>query len=548
MIDEDIQIPGYDLTEHVAQGGMSSVFRARQHIFDRDVALKIMRQDLAEDSHFNERFVQESLIVAKLHHSHIVQVYDVGEVSDHCFIAMEFLSGGALKAKMANGLSIKMSVSILKQIASALDFAHQKGIVHRDIKPDNIMFREDGAAVLTDFGIAKDSSVDMELTQAGAIMGTPKYMAPEQIKGEDIVPATDLYSLGVVFFEMLTGFSPFPGKDFVSIAHKHLNEPVPRLPEHLAHFQIVVDRLLAKNPAERFARAGEIYMALDKIAERNPHSTEVDETVVVTQESLDFGSLVSSGQSTQMRTGLQKTKDLARKPQTIGIAASIAVVALVLVVWQVVQTPDDDPTAVYTTATNGQTPTELALTPQQLDQQRQLDERARQQRLLDERNNQVQLLLVSAKTDILNDRLTRPENNNALDKFRQVIELDPSNSEAQAGITDIARRYVQLANTQLRNKNTDSATTYLRQAQAINAQLPEVQKLATEIQVMVNADQAAQKAIVSQFDQLRIDGLLDMAQREEKEGRTSRAIEHYKQILSIDSTHQVASRKLRELQ
>lgn len=245
---------------------MASVYRAKQKTFQRDVALKVLRQDLGSDEKYSERFVQESQIIAKLHHSHVVQVYDVGQFKNLFYVAMEFLNGRNLSEMLRmQRVDRKRAVRIFSQIASALDYSHQKGIVHRDVKPDNIMFRDDQAAVLTDFGIAKDTDAAMELTQTGTIMGTPKYMSPEQIRGGTVSPSSDLYSLGVVFFQMLTGAVPFTGSTLVEVAVKHLNEPIPAMPEGLEHFQTIIDKILAKKPEDRYHRGKEILQDLAKV-------------------------------------------------------------------------------------------------------------------------------------------------------------------------------------------------------------------------------------------------------------------------------------------
>jgi len=269
----DFEIPGYNIIERIGSGGMASVYHAIQHTFQRDVALKVLRQDLGSDEKYSERFVQESLIIAKLHHSHIVQVYDVGQYNRLYYVAMEYLSGRNLSELMRlQRIDRSKAVRIFSQIASALDYSHQKGIVHRDVKPDNIMFREDGAAVLTDFGIAKDTDAAMELTQTGTIMGTPKYMSPEQIRGGEVSPSSDLYSLGVVFYQMLTGAVPYSGSTLVEVAVKHLNEPIPTLPDSLSHLQPIFDRILAKKPEERYKRGKEILQDLSKVEHQSIHA------------------------------------------------------------------------------------------------------------------------------------------------------------------------------------------------------------------------------------------------------------------------------------
>lgn len=261
----EVKIPGYRIFESLGNGGMASVYRARQVLSERDVALKILKVNASDDLSFYKRFIMESHVIAKLKHPHIVSVYGMGEVNKDRYIAMEFLTGGDLNDYLNKGCTRREALTIVKQVASALDFAHAKGIVHRDIKPDNIMFRTNGRAVLTDFGVAKNLGDDLSLTQTGLVVGTPKYMSPEQLKGENVTGAADLYSLGVVFFALLAGRLPYNGNDIMSVAYKHIYDPIPRLPPSSMVFQSVIDALMAKSPSDRFERGADVISMINAI-------------------------------------------------------------------------------------------------------------------------------------------------------------------------------------------------------------------------------------------------------------------------------------------
>lgn len=261
----DVKIPGYRIIGSLGDGGMASVYHARQVLSERDVALKILKVNASGDLSFYKRFIVESHVIAKLKHPHIVSVYDMGEVNKDRYIAMEFLTGGDLNDYLNKGCTRREALTIVKQVASALDFSHSKGIVHRDIKPDNIMFRADGRAVLTDFGVAKNLEAELSLTQAGLIVGTPKYMSPEQLKGESVTGAADLYSLGVVFFALLAGRLPYNGKGIMDVAYKHVYAPIPRLPSSCSVFQSVIDALMAKSASDRFARGADVISMINAI-------------------------------------------------------------------------------------------------------------------------------------------------------------------------------------------------------------------------------------------------------------------------------------------
>ncbi len=261
----DLKIPGYKILRVVGRGGMATVYLAEQDMLEREVALKVMSRHLAEDPAFGQRFLREAKIVSRLLHPHIVTVHDVGVHNGAYFLAMEYVDGPDLK-QAADELSLVEMIRIVKEIASALHYASNKGYVHRDIKPENIMLSAaDKRAVLTDFGIARMAEGDIQVTQTGIAVGTPHYMSPEQARGQPVDGRTDLYSLGVVFYYLLTGSVPYQGDSAVAIGIKHITEAIPRLPAELADLQPILDKLLAKTPAERYQNAAQLIDALNRI-------------------------------------------------------------------------------------------------------------------------------------------------------------------------------------------------------------------------------------------------------------------------------------------
>lgn len=260
-----MDIPGYKIIDTLGEGGMATVYLAIQTSFERKVALKVMSPSLLKDPSFGERFIREARIVSKLVHPNIVTVYDVGVHNSFHFLSMEYVPGNDLK-QLRFDLSLEQKVQVVKDIARALDYAGRKGYVHRDVKPENIMIhKEDGRAVLMDFGIAKATDVASGMTQTGTTMGTPHYMSPEQAKGAKVDPRCDLYSLGVVLFQLITGHVPFDADSAVAVGIMHVSEAVPRLPAHLQVFQFIIDRVLAKSPKERYQRGNEFVADLDTI-------------------------------------------------------------------------------------------------------------------------------------------------------------------------------------------------------------------------------------------------------------------------------------------
>ncbi len=285
------EIPGYTVIKRLGKGGMANIFLAEQTNFQRKVALKVMAPHLLSDPSFGERFLREARIVAQLSHPNFVPVYDVGRHGDYHYLSMEYLPGGDLKTLMREGLELAEAIRMVKEIASALNYAARRNFVHRDIKPENILLREDHTAVVCDFGIAKQTDSTTQMTRVGTVIGTPNYMSPEQAQAADLDGRSDLYSLGVIFFEMLTGSVPFQGDSAVSTGIMHVSSPIPRLPGDVAVFQGFIDKALAKRPEDRFQDGAEMIYALEDLEEQEYELIHaINSTVVISAPESDRGS------------------------------------------------------------------------------------------------------------------------------------------------------------------------------------------------------------------------------------------------------------------
>ncbi len=247
-----MDIAGYKIEKLLGKGGMAAVYLATQQSLQRPVALKVLNPLFSDAPTFSERFLNEGRIVAALSHPNIVTIYDIGIHQDFHFISMEYVDGGDLRDRIARGMSVEQALAVAEQVARCLALAHDKGIIHRDVKPANILFRTDDSPVLTDFGIAKTLSAASELTVTGTVLGSPHYLSPEQAEGRPVDGRSDIYSLGIVIYEMLTGSKPFQGNSDISTIFKHLQESVPPLPAALTRCQGVIDAMLAKDPAMRY--------------------------------------------------------------------------------------------------------------------------------------------------------------------------------------------------------------------------------------------------------------------------------------------------------
>ena len=254
--------------EMIGQGGMARVYRATQQNLDRAVAIKVLPPYYAADPAFVERFKLEARAMARLSHPHIVTVHDSGDDDGRLYIIMEYVNGGNLKQRMARSLPAREITRIIHEVADALSYAHSHNIVHRDVKPVNVLMDSTGRAVLSDFGIAKVLATSAALTRAGAGVGTPEYMSPEQCRGASVDARSDIYALGVMLYEMLTGHTPFEADNYTALAHSHIYEPVPppsRLnPRISPAVQSVVMKALEKDPAHRFQQATEMAIALEQ--------------------------------------------------------------------------------------------------------------------------------------------------------------------------------------------------------------------------------------------------------------------------------------------
>jgi serine/threonine-protein kinase PpkA len=454
---------------------MATVYLAIQESFGRKVALKVMTSKAHDDNSYSDRFLREAKIVARLSHPHIVPVYDVGTADDYYYISMEYLDNGDLSSKIKQGLTLKQIIKVTKDVALALDYAHRKGIIHRDVKPDNIMFREDGAAVLTDFGIARPTAPDSNMTQVGKVIGTPKYMSPEQTKGEPLDNTCDLYALGIMLFELLTGNVPFDGNNPFEIGIKHLKEPIPRLKPGLSAFQELIDKLLTKNKTHRLQTGHDVIEYLDNIQEKLATSLNKKTVSPKTAQTPDNTKTQIQESAHSMRADLSDRNQSAPETEKKTISASFITLVLLLAILSITATVWYAPGFAPDNAVLMQTHKKLlsVLQPEPVNENPVVTPEVIPPKPAEPpKGNLVQKNLNEAKVAIALGNYATPEGESALDYYRKVLAIDVDNLEAKLGIADIASKLVTQTNESINSGNLEKAHELINKTKSISLNIP----------------------------------------------------------------------------
>ncbi len=422
----DIRIPGYRILRPIGEGGMASVFLAVQESLDREVALKVMAPALAANAEFTDRFLKEGRITAKLAHPNLVTVFDIGSHGTVYYLAAEYIPGGTLREKVDDGLLVADALDIVCDVARGLQFAHNMGFVHRDVKPGNVLFKADGTAVLADFGIAKAMDAKSGATMAGASIGTPDYMSPEQARAEQVDGRSDLYSLGVMFFEMLTGEPPYRASDPFTVALMHVTQPVPILPPEHAWLQPLLDGLMAKIANNRFPTGDAFVAAVEQLLAAAPEAQALKSAAPAKKRPVR-----RTGTTTRTSKVASEGVTLPKWALPAAAAAAAGLISLILVVWLL--RPD---AALPVAQPAGVAPVDLTTLPPEAVVPSPVD------------LSDVESLLVQADANRefgINKepgrKLIYPPGESAVDLYRKVLETEPDNARALAGLAEIAGFY-----------------------------------------------------------------------------------------------------------
>ncbi|MNF68671.1 Serine/threonine-protein kinase PrkC [compost metagenome] len=475
MNDNLLEIPGYLVHGRLGKGGMAEVYLATQESLNRKVAVKVL--DKLDDEAYRARFIKEARMVASLHHPSIVTIHDIDQLPDgRYYLAMEFLAGGDLGRYKGQVLEPKEALRIVRQIASALAVVHDKGLVHRDIKPANILFRDDGTAVLTDFGIAKDLELDSDLTQFNVAVGSPAYSSPEQAQCQALDARSDIYGLGVILLELLTGENPYRGANYAETVLNHVQMDPPLLRRALDDYQHLIDRMLAKDPDERFADCRVLLDSLTDLLD-----LDLDFTRIGPAPTLDQPARAPKTPKTP-----KTTKAPAARRRYRGLIWGLVGVLLLAV----------STGGGYYVVLQMKIADLLELGEQRLvegklgepagdnaeyyfhEVLRLDDDNAKAgdglQRVLAAR---IAGALALAGQRLAEDRLVQPEQDSAVHYYQQVLGWAPDNQQAQAGLGLVAQRFVDLSEEAYRQREFALALEYIETGLQVAPQNPTLLEL-----------------------------------------------------------------------
>ncbi len=441
------RIDGYKLLRVIGQGGMSTVYLAEQLSLDRKVALKVMLADALTDGVNRARFENETRTIARLEHPGIVRIHEVGHTPEGLlFYSMPYLSHGHLAQRKLTGDQPKV-LGILRQLLQALDYAHVRGVVHRDVKAENVLFDDADRPLLTDFGIALRRGSNPRLTNAGLAVGSTAYMPPEQARGQDVDRRADIYSMGVLTWEMLMGRLPYNAGDALSMAIRHVQEPIPRMPAVLKHWQPFIDKAMAKQPGDRFASAQDMLTALEQL-ERQSGKT-------LTAVEVPAPAAPHTADNPVTRTG--RGRWIAAIATIVGIAG--------LALAYVARTPSHTPPGAVPTRASALT---IAASTPLAGPAAPANAAATSATTPEHNDPGIDAYLANAKEQLRTGQLLEPANGNAWDSIEAAWRANPTHPETLRLTALLFDGLADLADRALHNGDTTTAKLAFQRAQILD--------------------------------------------------------------------------------
>ena len=498
------QIVGYEIDCEIGRGGMATVYRATQQSLQRQVAVKVLVQELDDGSEMAQRFKKEGHILARLLHPNIVTIYDVGITENNqLYLSIEYLSGGTLRERIRQGLSLDSAIYIARCMAKALGYAHSKGIIHRDIKPSNIMFRYDDTPVLTDFGVARVSESNTIQTAVGLMVGSPGYMSPEQAEGKSATIQSDLYGLGVVLYEMLTGKPLYQADNPLAVMLMHLHDSMPDLPNKYAYLQPILNKLLAKKSADRYQNADQFLKALNLIIPSDTGSQPGWNTGNHNQGIIEF----TSG------TLQNLLKKKSQRQIWIGVV-SVAILAI----------------ATGYLFRSKPVAESIQISPELI--------KPVEQKLPIPREEEIEILLKEADAKLQAGLSNDEAEQNIEAAYRQVLKLDRGNPYALDGLQKMVKEYIRLARQKLEHGTPYDGLEQIKKGLALAPDNTDLIKLRQEAEQKL-VELKTKKAELDQQQELQLqaDQLLMQAQSSFKEGLFEISLAHIEQGLLAVPNH-----------
>ncbi len=446
-----MEIPGYEIKRQIGQGGMASAYLALQRSLGRQVVLKILDTRAHVTKETLERFLNEGRIIASLNHPHIITIYDIGQADEQVFISMEYIEGGDLKQRIAERVFAPAdALIIIEKIASGLAAAHDAGIVHRDVKPGNILFRKDGTPILSDFGIAKRLTGDSDLTLTGMFLGSPNYMAPEQSESGPIDGRADLYALGVILFEMLTGTRAYPAESIIDVILLHKQAPIPKLPPALVEYQELINLLMAKDRNNRFRDTRALIHFMADLRRREAASV----VAPAANAAVPLTNVPQAGTVTVTRLAIEPRRPLWRRlVLPLMLVACSAGWGGLLYVEHGLEAHSERPaqTAAVLEALPAGPPPHTSVANTDMTQI-------------------AGALLWLGRRSLDEFRLTAPPRDNAYYYFSRLLQMAPEHVGAREGLREIAARYAILAEHELAADHYALAQSYIAIGLKLDAQ------------------------------------------------------------------------------